>query len=62
MAEEKQEKVKDSDILRVLAKHASTPNDPDDADTLTRWNEQQAETAAEEEDKPKTQTQPQRRQ
>lgn len=46
MAEEKKEKVNTGDVLRVLAKHAPTPSDPDDADTLSRWNQQVADEQA----------------
>lgn len=28
------------DVVELLAKHASTPSDPDDADTLARFNQQ----------------------
>ena len=45
MAEQEQQekKVEMGDVLRVLAKHAPSPSDPDDADTLNRWNQQVAE-------------------
>ena len=39
--EEKEEKrVTLDDVVEVLAKHATTPNDPDDADTVSRFNQQ----------------------
>jgi hypothetical protein len=41
MTEEK--KVTVDDVVEVLAKHSASPNDPDDADTLSRFNEQVAE-------------------
>lgn len=41
------DKVSVADVLKVLAKHAPTPNDPDDAKTLSDWNEQQAESQEE---------------
>jgi hypothetical protein len=50
MADEK--KVSLAEVVQVLAKHANTPNDPDDAATLTRWNEQQASTTTEAESSP----------
>jgi hypothetical protein len=39
MAEEKR-RVTLEDVVEVLAKHSSTPNDPDDAQTLTDFNQQ----------------------
>jgi hypothetical protein len=45
MAEEKKRVTRD-DVLGVLIKHAATPNDPDDADILTRFQQQEAEKAA----------------
>jgi hypothetical protein len=44
MAEEK--KVTLEDAVEVLAKHASAPSDPDDAATLTRFNQQVADEKA----------------
>ena len=42
--EQQQEKrVELGDVVRVLAKHAAQPNDPDDADLLGRFNAQEAE-------------------
>ena len=41
MAEQK--RVTFEDALEVLAKHATSPSDPDDAATLTAFNEQVAE-------------------
>jgi hypothetical protein len=47
MAEEaKEERVELGDVLRVLAKHAPVPSDPDDADLLDRFNAQVAEDQA----------------
>lgn len=34
------------DVVEVLAKHASAPNDPDDAATLAGFNQQVADDAA----------------
>lgn len=45
MAEEKKRVTRD-DVLSVLIKHAPTPNDPDDADTLARFQQQEADKAA----------------
>jgi hypothetical protein len=28
------------DVVEILVKHATAPNDPDDAEALTRFNEQ----------------------
>jgi hypothetical protein len=39
MAEEKK-KVTLDDVVEILAKHFIAPVDPDDADTLTRFNQQ----------------------
>jgi hypothetical protein len=44
MADEKP--VTFEDVVEVLAKHAPSPNDPDDAATLTRFNQQVADEAA----------------
>lgn len=52
MADEKARKVTVDEVVEVLAKHAGTPNDPDDAETVTLFNTQVAE------DKAKTQEQP----
>jgi hypothetical protein len=41
--EKEQPKVTVDDVVEVLAKHAGTPIDPDDADTITRFNQQVAE-------------------
>ena len=41
--QEKEKRVEMGDVLKVLAKHAARPNDPDDANTLDRWNQQVAE-------------------
>jgi hypothetical protein len=52
MAEEKQEKerrVSTDDVLKVLTKHSAVPNDPDDAETLRLYNEQQSEQPTEQE-------------
>lgn len=50
MAEEKEERqVSLGDALKVLAKHASVPNDPDDAETLRLFNEQQSGQPSQEE-------------
>jgi hypothetical protein len=40
MAEEEKERVTLDDVVEVLAKHSPSPNDPDDADKLTRFNQQ----------------------
>jgi hypothetical protein len=52
MADEK--RVTLDDVVEVLAKHFPSPNDPDDADTLTRFNEQVTA------DKARKETSPQR--
>jgi hypothetical protein len=39
-------KVSVADVVKVLAKHAGTPVDPDDAATLTQFNEQTAQESA----------------
>lgn len=39
MAEEKR-RVTLEDVVEILAKHSSTPNDPDDAQVLTDFNQQ----------------------
>lgn len=49
MAEEKERKVSEAEVLRVLTKGASTPSDPDDAETIRLFNEQQAEAAQQQE-------------
>jgi hypothetical protein len=36
------DKVTFEDVVEVLAKHAGTPSDPDDAATLVAFNEQTA--------------------
>ena len=43
------DKVSLENVVKVLAKHAGTPNDPDDAATLAAYNEQQNETPQEQE-------------
>jgi hypothetical protein len=42
MSEQEKEKPKVTvdDVVELLAKHSATPNDPDDADTLSRFNQQ----------------------
>jgi hypothetical protein len=45
MVEEKK-RVTLQDVVGVLAKHSATPTDPDDAETLNRFNEQAAEEQA----------------
>jgi hypothetical protein len=45
MGEEKR-KVSLDDVVEVLAKHAGTPNDPDDAETISLFNEQVTEARA----------------
>lgn len=47
--EQKEERVELGDVVRVLAKYASVPNDPDDADLIGRFNAQVAEEQAQEE-------------
>jgi hypothetical protein len=42
------DKISLEDVVKVLVKHAGTPNDPDDAATLTAFNEQQTEKQEEE--------------
>lgn len=45
MSEQEKEKPKVTvdDVVELLAKHFPTPNDPDDAETITRFNAQVAE-------------------
>lgn len=38
--QDKKERVTLDDVVEVLAKHSASPNDPDDADKLTRFNQQ----------------------
>jgi hypothetical protein len=51
-----EDKVTVDDIVELLAKHASTPSDPDDADTLARFNQQVIDARVEQESKPATAT------
>jgi hypothetical protein len=44
MAKDDEERtVSNDDILRVLSKNAATPSDPDDAETIRLFNEQQTQ-------------------
>lgn len=47
-----EDKVTIDDVVEVLAKHASAPSDPDDADTLSRFNQQVLDERTEREQKP----------
>lgn len=49
MAEEEKERISNDDALAVLAKHAASPNDPDDAETLASFNQQVADDRAKKE-------------
>lgn len=42
MADERQ-RVTLEDVVEILVKHASSPNDPDDAETLSLFNQQVAD-------------------
>jgi len=44
--QDKKERVTLDDVVEVLAKHSASPNDPDDADTLSRFNQQVADDRA----------------
>jgi hypothetical protein len=42
------ERVNLEDVVEILAKHSASPNDPDDADTLSRFNQQVADDRSQE--------------
>ena len=46
------DKVTFEDVVEVLAKHAGTPSDPDDAAMLTTFNQQVADDKAKESQPP----------
>jgi hypothetical protein len=48
------EKITFEDVVEVLAKNAAAPSDPDDADLLTRFNQQVQDEKQEATSKPTT--------
>jgi hypothetical protein len=55
VAEEQKRRVTMDDVVEVLAKHAGSPVDPDDAETLRLFNEQVTEDKAKASESPPSQ-------